>query len=131
MADHKKVILDENTLRYMTTEVIHKIMQGFVYHANNPETRATITHIIDGLFTTFKETRIIYDYKVFCDETNNTSKIIDNGELRVAVAYKKDKDSQFMLVDFISTRTDASFTELNDGEPRTYNYYDKYFEVAK
>ena len=131
MAEQKKVILDENTLRYMTTEVVRQVMNGFILQPNNPENRAIITRIIDGLFTTYQDTGMIYDYKVVCDETNNTPKVLDNAELKVAVLYKKTKESEFMLVDFIATRTDMSFAELNKDEPRTDNFYNTYFEVVK
>ena len=45
------------------------------------------------------------------DETNNTPEVIDRNELKVAVLLKPVRTAEYILVDFIATRTDANFDE--------------------
>jgi len=51
-------------------------------------------------------------YAVICDETNNTSAVIDANELHVDVFVKPIKSAEFIRLQTIITTTGTSFEEL-------------------
>ena len=84
----------------------------FVYEPNNVSTRARLVATLDPIFASYQAQGGILDYKIVCDGSNNTADIIDRNELKVAIFVKPVRTAEFILVDFIATRTDASFSEL-------------------
>ena len=49
---------------------------------------------------------------IVCDERNNTGDTIDRNELIIDIYIKPVKAAEFILVNFIATRTGQSFSEL-------------------
>jgi phage tail sheath protein FI len=47
-----------------------------------------------------------------CDERNNTPDTIDNNEMIVDIYLKPVRTAEFILVNFIATRTGQDFSEL-------------------
>jgi hypothetical protein len=90
----------------------YQVARFFVYEPNNVPTRARLVATLDPLFASYKAQGGIIDYKIVCDETNNTPDVIDRNELKVAIFVKPVRTAEFILVDFIATRTDANFNEL-------------------
>lgn len=88
-----------------------KVARYFVYEGNTAYTR---TRLKDALDPYFKEAKIgggIYDYKIVCDESNNTPTSIDRNELHVSIGIKPVKTAEFILIDFIAVSTGGSFEE--------------------
>jgi hypothetical protein len=54
----------------------------------------------------------VYDYKIVCNDTNNTASVIDMNEMRVAIMIKPVRTAEFIIVDFIATNTGTDFNEL-------------------
>lgn len=84
----------------------------FVFEPNNLFTRRRLISQIEPLFQSVKAQGGLYDYKIICDQTNNTPEVIDANELKVTILLKPVRTSEFVLVDFVATRTDANFDEL-------------------
>ena len=53
----------------------------------------------------------IYDYKIKCDEGNNTPESIDRNELHCAIGIKPVKSAEFIMLDFIALSTGGSWSE--------------------
>ena len=89
----------------------YKVARYFVYEGNTAYTRQ---RLVDALDPYFKQAMVgggIYDYKIKCDETNNTDFTIDNNELHVAIGIKPVKTAEFIMLDFVCLRTGGSWTE--------------------
>lgn len=56
--------------------------------------------------------RGITDFKVVCDETNNTGDVIDRNEFRAEIYIKPARSINFITLNFIATRTGVDFSEL-------------------
>ena len=56
--------------------------------------------------------RGIYDFRVICDETNNTAAIIDNNEFVADIFVKPARTINFIGLTFVATRTGVSFEEV-------------------
>jgi hypothetical protein len=88
------------------------LLKFFVFE---PNTFATRNRLKGALVPTFDQARLndgLYDYLLVCDETNNTPNVIDNNELRISIYIKPVRAAEFILADFIATRTGVDFSEL-------------------
>lgn len=86
------------------------------YFVFEPNTFATRNRLKGALMPTFDKAKLndgLYDYQLICDERNNTPDVIDNNELKIAIYIKPVRASEFILADFIATRTGVDFSELN------------------
>lgn len=92
--------------------LVYQASRYFIYQPNNSFTRRQLIDVITPTFNTIKNAGGINDYKIICDESNNTRDVIDNNELRIAVFIKPTKAVEFIQVTFVATRTDANFNEI-------------------
>lgn len=84
----------------------------FNYEGNTAYTRQRFLDAIEPLFKNAKANDGIYDYKLICDETNNTDETIDNNELHATVGIKPVKSIEWIMIDFIADRTGGSWEEI-------------------
>ena len=87
-------------------------LKYFVFEPNTDFTRTRLKSTIVPVFELAKNTEGLYDYLIVCDERNNTPDVIDRNELAVDVYIKPVKAAEFILVNFIATRTGQNFQEL-------------------
>ena len=69
------------------------------------EVRSAITPFLEDVMAR----RGLQAFKVICDETNNTPERIDRNELHVSVLIKPTKAAEFIVLNLVILRTDASF----------------------
>lgn len=84
----------------------------FVFEPNTLFTRNQVINTLSPLFENVKNRDGIRDYLLVCNEDNNTDEIIEQNQLKVDIYIKPQKTSEFILVDFISTRQDVDFQEI-------------------
>jgi hypothetical protein len=98
---------------FLTLErATQKSLKYFVFESNTEFTRTRLKNTITPVFELAKNTEGLYDYLIICDERNNTPDVIDRNELAVDVYIKPVKAAEFILVNFIATRTGQNFQEL-------------------
>lgn len=98
---------------FLTLErAVQRTMKYFVFEPNTDFTRARVKNVISPLFEYAKNTEGVYDYLIVCDERNNTPDSIDRNELIIDIYLKPVRTAEFILVNFIATRTGQSFQEL-------------------
>lgn len=84
----------------------------FLFEPNDDITRLLLINMIDPFLRDVKARRGIYDYLLVCNESNNTPERIDRGELWCDIYIKPTRAAEFIVLNFIATKTGASFTEL-------------------
>jgi hypothetical protein len=89
-----------------------KAAQYFVFEPNTIFTRTRLVNVLTPIFERALNNEGVYDYLIVCDERNNTPEIIDNNELVVDIYIKPVRAAEFILINFIATRTDANFQEI-------------------
>ena len=89
-----------------------KVSRFFVFEQNTEFTRQRIINTLTPLFERAKNNEGLFDYLIVCDERNNTPEVIDANELVVDIYLKPTRTAEFILVNFIATRTDANFEEI-------------------
>ena len=83
-----------------------------MFEPNTFTTRARVVGALTPIFEQAKLNEGLYDYAIVCDERNNTPSTIDNNELRVSLYIQPVRTAEFILADFIATRTGVNFEEL-------------------
>lgn len=84
----------------------------FLFEPNNDISRLLLINMIDPFLRDVKARQGLYDYALVCDRTNNTPERIDRGELYCDIHLKPTRASEFIVLNFIATKTGASFTEI-------------------
>lgn len=98
---------------FLTLErAVQRTLKYFVFEPNTEFTRTRVRNSIAPVFELAKNTEGLYDYLIVCDERNNTSDVVDRNELAVDIYIKPVKAAEFILVNFIATRTGQDFQEL-------------------
>lgn len=91
---------------------VSKTIRYFVFEPNTSVTRNRVVSTLSPIFSYAKNTEGLYDFMIVCDDRNNTSQNIDEGELVVDIYIKPVRTAEFILVNFIATRTGQNFSEL-------------------
>jgi len=91
---------------------VQRSLRYFVFEPNTEFTRTRLRNTITPVFELAKNTEGVYDYLIVCDERNNTPDSIDRNELSVDIYIKPVRAAEFILVNFIATRTGQNFQEL-------------------
>ena len=91
---------------------VFNIARNYVYEPNTADTRQEFVDNILPIFQTLKAEGGCYDYKIVADESINTPEVIDNNEFRVRIGLQPVKTIEFVLIDFVATRTGSNWSEL-------------------
>ena len=83
-----------------------------LFEFNDAFTRAQFRSLVEPFMRDVQGRRGVYDFRVVCDETNNTGQVIDANEFRADIFIKPAKSINFITLTFVATRTGISFEEL-------------------
>ena len=83
-----------------------------LFEFNDAFTRSQFVALVEPFLRDVQGRRGIYDFRVVCDETNNTPQVVDSNEFRAEVYVKPAKSINFITLTFVATRTGISFEEL-------------------
>ena len=83
-----------------------------LFELNDSNTRANFVNIVEPYLRDVQAKRGVYDFRVICDETNNTPDVIDNNEFRADIFLKPTKSINFVTLTFVATRTGVDFEEV-------------------
>jgi len=83
-----------------------------LFELNDAETRSNFINIVEPFLTDIQSQRGIEDFRVICDETNNTPDIVDNNEFRADIFIQPARSINFVTLTFVATRGGISFAEV-------------------
>jgi len=83
-----------------------------LFEFNDEFTRAQFRNLVEPFLRDVQGRRGINDFRVICDETNNTGDIIDTNRFVADIYIKPARSINFITLNFIATRTGVEFTEL-------------------
>jgi len=83
-----------------------------LFEFNDEITRTNFVNIVEPFLRDVQAKRGIFDFRVVCDETNNTAAIIDNNEFVADIFVKPARSINFIGLTFVATRTGISFEEV-------------------
>jgi hypothetical protein len=85
-------------------------LRQFVFEPNDRTTRARVVNVSNSFLADIQARRGLTGFAVVCDEKNNTPERIDRNELHVAYFLKPTRAAEFIQLNLVILRTDASFT---------------------
>ena len=83
-----------------------------LFELNDEFTRAQFKNLVEPFLRDIQGRRGIYDFKVVCDETNNTGEVIDRNEFVGDIYIKPARSINFIQLNFVAVRTDVEFSEI-------------------
>ena len=83
-----------------------------LFEFNDEITRTNFVNIVEPFLRDVQAKRGINDFRVVCDETNNTAAVIDNNEFVADIFVKPARSINFIGLTFVATRTGISFEEV-------------------
>jgi len=86
--------------------------QNVMFEFNDEFTRAEFVNIVEPFLREIKGRRGITDFRVVCDETNNTPNIIDNNQFVASVFVKPARSINYVTLNFVAVRTGVDFDEV-------------------
>ena len=93
-------------------EAISAAARDQLFEFNDEITRTNFVNIVEPFLRDVQSKRGIFDFRVVCDETNNTAAIIDNNEFVADIFIKPARSINFIGLTFVATRTGISFDEV-------------------
>ena len=103
-----------NVRRLFTTleKAIGEFAKASLFELNDEFTRAEFVNNVEPLLREVKGRRGLTDFKVVCDETNNTASVVDRNEFVATIFIKPARSINFITLNFVATRTGADFEEV-------------------
>jgi phage tail sheath protein FI len=91
---------------------IARAARSSLFEFNDQFTRAQFVALVEPFLRDVQGRRGINDFRVVCDETNNTPEIIDRNEFVGDIYIKPARSINFIQLNFVAVRTGVSFDEI-------------------
>lgn len=83
-----------------------------LFEQNDEFTRAQFKSLVEPYLRTIQGRRGVTDFRVVCDESNNTPQVIDSNGFVADIYIKPTRSINFIQLNFIATPTGLSFEEV-------------------
>ena len=86
--------------------------RNVMFEFNDEFTRAEFVNIVEPFLREIQGRRGITDFRVICDETNNTAAVIDRNEFIANIFIKPARSINYVTLNFVAVRTGVDFEEV-------------------
>ena len=93
-------------------KAISNAAKASLFEFNDEFTRAQFVSLVEPFLRDVQGRRGIFDYRVICDETNNTTEVIDRNEFVGDIYVKPAKSINFIQLNFVAVRSGVAFDEI-------------------
>jgi phage tail sheath protein FI len=83
-----------------------------LFEFNDSFTRAQFKNLVEPFLRDVQGRRGITDFRVVCDESNNTGEVIDRNEFACDIFIKPNRSINFINLTFVAARSSVSFEEI-------------------
>jgi phage tail sheath protein FI len=83
-----------------------------LFEFNDSFTRAQFKNLVEPFLRDVQGRRGIIDFRVKCDDTNNTGEVIDRNEFIADIFIKPNRSINYITLNFVAARSSANFTEI-------------------
>jgi len=83
-----------------------------LFEFNDTFTRAQFKNLVEPFLRDVQGRRGIVDYRVKCDDSNNTGEVIDRNEFVADIFIKPNRSINFISLNFVAARSSVSFEEI-------------------
>ena len=92
-------------------EAISRFSKSTIFEFNDTITRANFVNVVEPFLRDIQAKRGLSDFRLVCDETNNTPDVIDRNEFRADIFIQPARSINYVSLTFVATSTGASFLE--------------------
>jgi phage tail sheath protein FI len=93
-------------------KAIAEAAKSTLFEFNDAFTRAQFKNLIEPFLRDVQGRRGIYDFRVVCDDTNNTSQIIDTNQFVGDIYIKPARSINYIQLNFVAVGTGVAFNEI-------------------
>ncbi len=93
-------------------KTIARAARSSLFEFNDDFTRAQFINLVEPFLRDVQGRRGIFDFRVVCDNTNNTPEVIDRNEFIGDIYIKPARSVNFIQLNFVATRTGVAFDEI-------------------
>jgi len=93
-------------------KAIAKAARASLFEFNDEFTRAQFVNLVEPFLRLVQGRRGIYDFRVVCDDTNNSPEVIDRNEFVGDIYIKPAKSINYIQLNFVAVRTGVAFDEI-------------------
>ena len=93
-------------------KAIEAASQTTLFELNDEITRAQFKNLVEPFLRDVQSRRGITDFRVICDDTNNTPEIIDRNEFVGDIFVKPNRSINYIQLNFVAVRSGVEFTEV-------------------
>ena len=86
--------------------------QSSMFEFNDEFTRSQFVNLVEPFLRNVQGRRGIFDYKVVCDSTNNTSEVIDGNRFVGDIYVKPARSINYIQLNFVAVRSGIEFSEI-------------------
>lgn len=83
-----------------------------LFEFNDQFTRSQFRNLVEPFLRDVQGRRGIFDFRVVCDESNNTGEVIDRNEFIGDIYIKPARSINFIQLNFVAVRTGVDFSEV-------------------
>jgi hypothetical protein len=93
-------------------KAIAKAARSSIFEFNDQFTRAQFVNLVEPFLRDVQGRRGITDFRVVCDERNNTAEVIDRNEFVGDIYIKPARSINFIQLNFVAVRSGVTFDEI-------------------
>jgi phage tail sheath protein FI len=86
--------------------------QNVLFELNDEFTRAEFVNVVEPFLREVKGRRGVTDFRVVCDETNNTPSVIDSNRFVASIFIKPARSINYVTLNFVAVRSGVEFEEI-------------------
>jgi phage tail sheath protein FI len=91
---------------------VARAARSSLFEFNDQFTRAAFVNLVEPFLRDVQGRRGITDFRVVCDETNNTAEVIDRNEFVGDIYIKPARSINYIQLNFVAVRTGVRFEEI-------------------
>lgn len=93
-------------------KAVSEAAKSLLFEFNDEFTRAQFRNLVEPFLRDVQGRRGIYDFRVVCDETNNTPEVIDSNRFVGDIYIKPARSINFIQLNFVAVRSGIEFSEI-------------------
>ena len=93
-------------------KTVSRAARSSLFEFNDQFTRAQFVNLVEPYLREVQGRRGITDFRVVCDESNNTAEVIDRNEFVGDIYIKPARSVNFIQLNFVAVRTGVAFDEI-------------------
>jgi hypothetical protein len=93
-------------------KAISAAARSSLFEFNDEFTRSQFVALVEPFLRDVQGRRGVYDFRVVCDETNNTPAVIDRNEFVGDIYIKPARSVNFIQLNFVAVRSGVAFDEI-------------------